>query len=161
MFLPFSDTVYADFPCASAGNDKVADVQRTVLYEDGCKRSFAFVKFRLDNAAFCGAVRVCFQFQNIGHEKYRFQKFVHAFSRFRADVYDGSRAAPRFGNEIVFGELLQNSFGLCARFVDFVYGDDNRNAGGFRVVDCLDRLRHNAVVCCNDDDRDVRNERAS
>ena len=46
--------------------------------------------------------------------------------------------------------------GVGLRLVDLVDGEDHRHAGGLRVVDRLDRLRHHAVVGRHDDDRHVR-----
>ena len=136
-------------------------MQRAVLNENSGKRSFSFIEFCFDNTSFRRAVGICLEFQNIGNEKYGFKQVVYALSRFRADVYDGRRASPRFGNEVVFGKLLQYSVGLSARFVDFIYRDDNGYARGFGVIDCLDRLRHYTVVGRNDDYRYICNERAS
>ena len=51
--------------------------------------------------------------------------------------------------------------GFASGTVDLVHGDDDRHLGGARVVDGLDRLRHDAVVGGDDEDGDVRHLRAA
>ena len=48
-------------------------------------------------------------------------------------------------------QLLLHSVDVCARQVDFVDCNHDFDTGcGFGVIDCLDRLRHYAVVGRND-----------
>ena len=53
-------------------------------------------------------------------------------------------------------ELLAHLLRVGLGLVDLVDGDDDRNLGGARVVDRLDRLRHDAVVGGDDEHGDVR-----
>ena len=46
---------------------------------------------------------------------------------------------------------------IGTRLINLVDGNDNRHASRFCVVDCLDGLRHDAIVCCDDEDCDIRN----
>ncbi len=52
-------------------------------------------------------------------------------------------------------QLLADLFGLRLVLVDLVDRHDDRNAGRLGVVDRFDRLRHDAVVSGNHEDRDI------
>ena len=54
------------------------------------------------------------------------------------------------------GELLLHALDVRVRLVDLVDRDDDRDLRGPRVVDRLDRLRHDAVVGRDDEHDDVR-----
>ena len=70
-------------------------------------------------------------------------------------------AAPLFGNEAEIGELLLDPLGVRVGLVDLVDGDEDRHPGGLGVIDRLPRLRHDAVVCGDDEDDDVGDARAA
>src|SRR5207249_11197937 len=50
----------------AAGDKDVADPQRTALNEHGCDRSASALQLRLQNDAFCGAVRVGHKVEQFG-----------------------------------------------------------------------------------------------
>ena len=54
-----------------------------------------------------------------------------------------------------FGKLLLDAIGLSVGLVHLVDGDDDRNVSRFYVRDRFLRLRHDAVVGRDDEDRDV------
>ena len=58
-------------------------------------------------------------------------------------------------------ELAVKSVQILIGFVDFVNRDDDRNAGGFSVVNRLNRLRHHAVVGGDNQDHDIGQARAA
>ena len=70
-------------------------------------------------------------------------------------------AAPLFRHELVFGELLLDEIRVCGRFIHFVDGNDDGNARCLSVVDGFYRLRHDAVIGCDDQHSDIRNHGAS
>ena len=70
-------------------------------------------------------------------------------------------AAPFFGHEPHLGKLRHNAVGVRFGFIDFVYRNDNRNAGVFRVVYRFDRLRHHAVVGGDNQHDNVGNLRSA
>ena len=65
------------------------------------------------------------------------------------------RAAPVGGDHLALGELLLDAVEVGALLVDLVDRHHERHLGRLRVVDRLDRLRHDAVVGGHHDDRDV------
>ena len=64
-------------------------------------------------------------------------------------------AAPFLGNEVIRGERLFYIIRIRADFIHFIDGDDDRNAGGFGVVDGFDRLRHDTVVGGDHENGDI------
>ena len=73
---------------------------------------------------------------------------------------DGRVAAPGLEQHALVGELLLDAVEVGVGLVDLVDRDDDRHLRGARVVDRLDRLRHDAVVGGDDEDDDVRRPRA-
>ena len=70
-------------------------------------------------------------------------------------------AAPVLGLEALGGELRLDLVRIRVRQVDLVDRDDDRHLGRPRVGDGLLRLRHHAVVGCDDEDGDVGDLRAA
>ncbi len=75
----------------------------------------------------------------------------------RRDVDEHRVSAVLLGDETVLGELLSNLRRVGAVLVDLVDRDDDRHIGSLRVVESLNRLRHDAVVGRDHEDRDVGN----
>ena len=69
------------------------------------------------------------------------------------DEHDVS--AVLFGDEAEFGELLTHLGRVGVGLVDLVHRDHDRHVGRLGVVERLNRLRHDAVVGCDHEDRDV------
>ena len=73
-----------------------------------------------------------------------------------ADTSTEHRVATELlGDQTELGELLTHLGGVGPLLVDLVDRDHDRHAGGLRVVQRLDRLRHDAVVGGDHQDRDV------
>ena len=64
-------------------------------------------------------------------------------------------AAVLLGDQPVLGELLAHLGRVGAFLVDLVDRDHDRHVGRLGVVERLDRLRHDAVVGRDHQDRDV------
>ena len=75
-----------------------------------------------------------------------FEQVVDADALLGRHVDEHVLAAPLFGNDAVFHQLLAHAVGRGAGLVDLVDGDHDRHVGRLGVVDRLDRLRHDAVV---------------
>ena len=71
------------------------------------------------------------------------------------DVDEHRVAAVLLGDQAVLGELAADLGRVGLRLVDLVDRDHDRHAGGLGVVERLDRLRHDAVVGRDHQDRDV------
>ncbi len=110
---------------------------------------------RLDHDSGGVGGRVRLELLELGHEQDHVQELVEALVGLGGDVLVDGVAAPVLGVEAHLGELAADLVGLRALLVDLVDGDHHRHVGGLGVVDRLDRLRHDAVVGGDDDDRDV------
>ena len=116
------------------------------MHQNGRDGAAAFIEARLDDRTFGGAVGVGTQLLHLRHQQHRLKQRVdaHAGQRRHRDADDV--AAPLLGDELVFGELLFDAVGVGFRLIHLVDRHDDRDAGGFGVVDRLHRLRHDAVV---------------
>ncbi len=70
-------------------------------------------------------------------------------------------AAPLDRLQAEIGELLLDAIGLRVGLIDLVDRDDDRHVRGADVRDRFVRLRHDAVVGRDDEDRDVGDFRAA
>ena len=119
-------------------DDGVADVQRASLDEHRGHRAAADVQPRLDDHAAGGRVRIGLQLEHVGLQQQHLEQLVEVLLGLRRDVDEDRLAAPLLGLQAVVDELGAHLLGLRVRPVDLVDGDDDRHAGGARVVDRLD-----------------------
>ena len=61
----------------------------------------------------------------------------------------------------MFGKLGAHAVRIRVALVDLVDGHDDRHAGGARVLNGLDRLRHDSIVRCHHEHDDVGRLRAA
>ena len=141
-------------------NDSIARVKRTVLDEDGRNRSAAAVELRLNDDTFGAAVRICLKFLHFRDKQDHFKKFRNSLFGERGNGNAYRIAAPFLRHEVIFRQLLLDCFRIGAGLVDLVDCHNDGNAGRFRVIDRLHRLRHDAVVGGDDKNRDIRRLRA-
>ena len=73
----------------------------------------------------------------------------------RRDVDEHGVATVLLRNQAVLGQLLADLVRVGALLVDLVHGHDDRHVGRLGVVERLNGLRHDAVVRCDHEDRDV------
>ena len=90
-----------------AGNENIADFQRTLLDEDGRDRALALLEagFAI-NGARAAAVRVGAQVQDFGLQQDGFLELFEAFFRFRRNLDALAVAAHAFGHDFVLQQLL-------------------------------------------------------
>ena len=93
----------------------------------------------------------CRELLQVGDQQDHLEQVVEAVLRPRRDVGVDGVAAPLLGVELVLGEFGPHAIRVGALLVDLVHCDQDRHPGGPRVVDRLDRLRHDAVVRRDDD----------
>ena len=145
----------ADLAERATDHDHIADAQRAVLNEHGCHGAAAFVQRGFDDDTGCTTHFVCFEFAQIGFEQDGFEQLIDPVARASGDRHHFDFAAPRDGLQAFFGELLHHALGRGVGFVHLVDGNDDRHAGRFDVGDRFARLRHDAIVRCDDEDRNV------
>ena len=146
----------ANFPAERADDKHVADMQRAALHQHRRHRATAPLQLGFDDSAFRQPVRIRLQFQHFGLEQNHLEQLIEAGLLFGRDLDHDRVAAPGFGDQAMFGECIPHAIRIGAGLVDLVDGHNERNAGGFGVMNRFDRLRHDAVVCCHDQDDDIR-----
>ena len=144
-----------------ARNDDVAAVERTVLNQYRCNRTFALVELRLNDNTLRAAVRVRLQILHVGNQQNAFQQIINALVLQSRDGNADHVAAPFLGNKTVLGQLGLDGVGVRTRLIHLVDGNDNVNARRFRMVDRFNGLRHHAVVRRNNKDCNIGCHRAS
>ena len=86
------------------------------------------------------------QVGDVRNEEDHLEELFDPGALLRGDFARDDLAAVFFDEDVVVGELLLHAVGTGVRLVDFVDGDDDRNAGSLRVVDGFDGLRLDAIV---------------
>ena len=124
-------------------------MQRTFLYQNGCNRSFSFIKLRLNDQTSCLTLRICLQLQNICSQQNHFQKIFNTLSGFCRYRYTDGVSAPVLCNQAILSQFLFYTFNICTWLIDLVDRNNHLYTGRFRMIDCFDSLRFHTVVCCN------------
>ena len=130
-------------------------MQRTVLYEDGCNRAAAAVQLGLDDGALRLTVRVRTQLLHVCGQQNHFEQVVNALAELRGNLADDGIAAPVLRYQLVLGQLLEHAVRVCVFLINLVDSDDDRDACRLGMVDCLDGLRHDAVIRCDNQNRNI------
>ena len=111
---------------------------------------------RLDGDTAGVLVRVRAQVETgVGGEQHRVEEVLDADVVARRHVDEHDVSAVLLGDEAELGELLAHLGRVGVRLVDLVDRDHDRHVGRLGVVQRLDRLRHDAVVGRDHEDRDV------
>jgi hypothetical protein len=93
--------------------------------------------------------------RRVGGEDDGLEQLVEVELRTWRDVDEHRVAAVLLGDQAVLGELTAHLGRVGLRLVDLVDRDHDRDTRGLGVVQRLDRLRHDAVVGRDHEDRDV------
>ncbi|SSW84038.1 Uncharacterised protein [Klebsiella pneumoniae] len=139
----------------TAQND-ITFMQCTFTNQNGSNRATSFIQEGFDNRTARHTVTDGFQLQNFGLQQDRVQQFVDTGTRFRRHVYELAFAAPLFRQDTVLGKFVFNTIGIRFWLIDLVHCNHNRHTRCFRVLDSFDGLRHDAVVCSNNQNNDIR-----
>ena len=70
--------------------------------------------------------------------------------------YENRAAAPVLRDQFVFRQLLFYTLDICIRLIYFVDCYYDFDSGCFCMVDCFDCLRHDTVICCDYQYRNIR-----
>ena len=128
------------------GHEGVADAQGAARDEHRGHGATAAVELGLEDVAGCEGVGIGLQLEDVGLEENGLEQVVDADLLLCGDVDEHVLSAPLLWDDAVLGELLAHLVRVGTRLVDLVHGHDDGHAGGVRVVDGLDRLRHDAVI---------------
>ena len=134
----------------------IAFVQRTFTHQNGCNRATTFIQEGFNHCTARHPFTDRFQFENFGLQQDRIQQFVDTSTCFCRNVDELALTAPLFRQNAVLGQFVFNAIRIGFRLIDFVYCNHNRHTRRFRVLDSFDGLRHHAVVCCNNQNHDIR-----
>ena len=145
----------------SSGNHHVARLERTAIDEHRCNRTAALVEVRFDNEARSRSVRVRFQLKHVCLQQDGFEQVVDMQVLTSRNIHEHILATPLFGNDAMFGELLAHTLGRSTWLVDLVDRNHDGHVRRIRVIDSLNGLRHNAVVCRNHEHDHVGNLRTA
>ena len=151
----------ANFAINRTAHEDVPDMQGAILDEHGRHRPAAFVHTRLKNRSARSGLGIGLQFAKIADQENHFKQARNVLLRARGDLDHYGVAAPVFGHQSTICELALHPLRLGIRLVDFVDGDDDRNFGGASVIDGFFGLRHNAVICGDDENNDVGDFRSA
>ena len=136
-------------------------MERTVLNQKRCDRTSGLVEPRFEHAALAGAVRVCLELQHFCGQKDGLEQIVDALAGLCGDLADLGLAAPVGRRQTVLGQLGENAVRVCPVLIHLVDGNDDGDVRRLRVVDCFDRLRHDAVVGGDHENGNVGAHRAA
>jgi hypothetical protein len=136
----------SDLAPSTAGHNWVADLEGALVDEDRGDWATALIKLRFDDDALGPTIRVGLQVFEFGNDLKLLDHLVDANALECRHLDDDRVTAPRLGNEFVLGELSQHALWVSVVLVDLVDCHHDRHVGRPRVVDRLDRLRHQAVV---------------
>ena len=138
---------HTDAADCGAGNDHIALVERAVLHQQRRHRTAGLVEPRLDDHALGRAVGVGLELQHIRGQQHHLQQRLDAVARLGGDGADDGVAAVLLRDELVLHDLLLDALRVGARLIHLVDGHNDGDLRGLGVVDGLDGLRHDAVVC--------------
>ena len=131
-------------------------MQRTLLHQNCGNRTLALVELRLNHQTSRVAVRICLQFLHICREKNHIEKVIDTFVGLCGNRADNRAAAPVLRDQLILHELLFDAVDVGIRLINLVDGDDDFDICRLRVVNCLNGLRHHAIVRCDHKNRDIR-----
>ena len=151
----------ADLAPAVPGDEGLTDPQRAAFDERGDDGASSLIEVRFQDERPGGGFRVGAQLFDVGDEHDRGEQVLDALPGGGRDLHDDGLAAPLFGDELSFHELLADPLGVGVFAVDLRDRDDDRDLGDPGVADRLDGLGHDTVVGGDDEDRDVGRLRAA
>ena len=152
----------ADFAVDRAGDEVVADFQRSVLHQHGRDVAAASVDLGFENGAHRRQARIGFQILHVGDQQNHFEQQIQVLAGLvRKPRPSTVIAAPVFGQQALFGQFAFHAFRIDAGFVDLVDRDNDRDFCGSGVRNRFDGLRHDAVVGRDDENDDVGDPRAA
>ena len=142
-------------------NDNITHPQRAAPDEDRRERTAPLVELGFDHAAFGGAVRIGFQFEQFGLKlDFLDQRIETGF--LECGDFDILHIARHFlDDDFILQQRLAHFLRIGFGLVTFGDRDDHRHARCLGMVDRFDRLRLDAVIGGHDQHDDVGDVRAA
>ena len=129
----------------------------TTCNQNSSNRAATTVKLSLKNVTRRKSVWIGLQLKDICLQKNSLEKIVDAQILLSGNVNKHVLSAPLLRNNTVLGELLTNAGRIRTWLINLVDGNNNWNTSSLCMVDRLNGLRHNAVVCSNNQDDNIGN----
>ena len=139
----------------------VAWTQGTTVHEHRGHRAAALVQVGFNNITAGERIGVSLKLEDIGLQNNSFKQVVDVFVLLCGNIHKHVRAAPLFGDNLVFGEFLAHTIGRGTRLVNLIHGHHNRYARSLGMVNSFNGLRHHAVVGRHHQNNDVGNSRTT
>ena len=125
------------------------------LNQNRCYRTASLIQLCLNDQTSCITVWICFQFHHFCSQKDHFQKIVDTILSMCRNRTENRTSTPVFRNQFVFGKLLLYFFNVCTRLINLVDSNDDFYTGSLCMVDCLDGLWHNTIICSDNQDCNI------
>ena len=152
----------AHAPVGIARDDGVTGAQRAALHEHGGHGAAPAVQVRLDSHALGILARIGAQIERrVSGEQDRLEQLVDAGALDSRHIDEHRLAAVLLRHETELGELAADLRGVGTLLVDLVDGHDDGHLSGLGMVECLDRLRLDAIIGGDDEHGDIRHLRAA
>ena len=139
-----------------SGNDDIPGFQRTILHQNSHDGTTALVQTGFDHGSAGSTVRIGLQFLHLGKDDKVFQQLINTETGFCGDRAHNGIAAPFFTDQVIFRQLLLDALGVGTLDIHLVDGNYNGNTGSFGMINAFNRLRHDAVIGGNNEDRNIR-----
>ena len=137
-------------------DDRVADLERAALHQDGGYRSATLVQVCLNGHALSIHIGIGSQVEgSVCRQDDRFQQRVQALAGDRGDVDEHGVAAILLRHQAVLGQLATNLRRIGTHFVDLVHCHDHRHFGCQGMVQRLNGLWHHTVIGRNHQHGDI------
>ena len=130
-------------------------MESTCLNENCCNGAAAAIKLCLDYDTLRTACGICLIFSDLCNEKDVLKKVGDTHTCKSGYGTAHNVAAPLLGHEGVVCELALYGVGVSRGLIHLIDGNDDLNACSLCMVDSLNCLGHDTVVCRNDEDSDI------
>ena len=144
------------FAAVIATNKGIANFQRPHLHDNGGSGTSPRFHLRFDHGPARRGSRRCFEFHYFGLQGHHLEQVVDSRTLRCGDGTNNRFAAPVLRRESLVLELFLHPIDICSRKIDLVERDhDLYMRSGLGVIDGFNRLRHDAVVGCDDEHDNV------
>ena len=145
----------AHAPPFAAGDEDVADLQRTPLHQGGGHGAAALLHLRLDDHALGAALGIGLEIEELRLQEDDFLQLLQVGPFLGRNLDRQDIASHLLERHVVLQQIGAHPPGVGIGAIDLVDGDDDRDLRRLGMVDGLHGLRHDAVVGGDDEDDDV------
>ena len=133
----------------------VAALERAGLDQNGRHRTTALVESRFDDQTLGRCIDCGKQLEHFGLQQHILEQVIDTLTGARRHRHERRFAAELLGHDLLRHQFLLHPVGIGFGLVDLVHRHDDRHTGRLGMVDCLDRLRHDAIVGRDHQDHDI------